>query len=153
MVTSAHHGLSPNARQQLERELADLRQQRSASASGLADHDRGGDAADQADLLEHAETAARLNRRIAEIEAILEHGFPNGTLLPDGTTVTLRFADGTEDTLCVASVPGQDADVSVLTADSPIGSALIGRKAGDEITYRTPNGQTSATIVSIDPPD
>jgi transcription elongation factor GreA len=153
MVTSAHHGLSPKARQQLERELTDLRQQRSASASGLADHDRGGDAADQADLLEHAEMAARLNRRIAEIEAILEHGLPNGSLLPDGTIVTLRFDDGSEDTLRVASVPDEDVDVSVLTADSPLGSALIGRKTGDEISYRTPGGLTTATIVSMGLPD
>jgi transcription elongation factor GreA len=153
MVTSAQHGLSPKARQQLERELTDLRQQRSASATGLADHDRGGDAADQADLLEHAEMAARLNRRIAEIEAILEHGLPNGSLLPDGTVVTLRFADGDEDTLTVASIPGQDADVSTLSADSPLGSALIGHQAGDEISYRTPAGETKATIVAIGPPD
>jgi transcription elongation factor GreA len=153
MATSAQNGLSPKAREQLQRELVDLRHQQSASATGLAEHDRGGDAADQADLLEHAETAAWLNRRIAEIEAILEHGFPNAQLLADGSSVTLRYDDGSEDTLRVAAVPGQDADMSVVTADSPLGVALAGREVGEEIKYRTPRGETKATIVAIAPPE
>jgi transcription elongation factor GreA len=153
MVTSAQNGLSPEARRQLERELAELRQQRNAITPRPGDElERGGDAADQAGLLERAEVAAWLDRRIAEIEATLEHGLPNGELLPDGTTVTLRFADGTEESLRVAAVPGEDADTSVVTSDSPLGMALVGHNAGDEIRYRTPVGETTATILSIKPP-
>jgi transcription elongation GreA/GreB family factor len=73
-------------------------------------------------------------------------------VLPDGTTVTIRFADGDEDTLHVVAVPGGDADDSVLTSDSPLGLALVGAKAGDEISYRTPGGKTTATVVAISPP-
>jgi transcription elongation GreA/GreB family factor len=152
MVTSAQNELSPEARRQLERELAQLRKQRSAMAPGPGELERGGDAADQAGLLERAEVGAWLDRRIAGIEATLEHGLPSGQLLRDGTVVTLRFADGTEESLRVATVPGEGPGTSVVTSDSPLGMALTGHQAGDEIKYRTPVGTTTATIVSIEPP-
>jgi transcription elongation GreA/GreB family factor len=152
MVTSARRGLSPEARQQLERELAELRAQRAAMAPRLGEQERTGDAADQAGQLEHAEVAAWLDRRIAEIELLLEHGGQASSLLPDGTIVKLRFADGDEETLRVVTVPGEDADGSALTSDSPLGRALVGHKEGDEITYRTPAGQMKATVLSIELP-
>jgi transcription elongation GreA/GreB family factor len=152
MVTSARRGLSPEARQQLERELAELRAQRAAMAPRLGEQERTGDAADQAGQLEHAEVAAWLDRRIADIELMLEHGGQDSSLLPDGTIVRLRFADGDEETLRVVTVPGEDADGSTLTSDSPLGRALVGHKEGDEITYRTPAGQMKATVLSIELP-
>jgi transcription elongation GreA/GreB family factor len=152
MVASAHYGLSPEARQQLERELAALRAQREAMSPRPGEQDRTGDAADQAGFLERAEGAAWLDRRIAEMQALLEHGGVNDSLLPEGTLVKLRFSDGDEETLRVFAVPRDDADGSTLTSDSPLGRALVGHKAGDEITYRTPRGQTKATILSIEPP-
>jgi transcription elongation factor GreA len=153
MVTTSKNGLGPEARRQLEAELAKLRTRREEANPRPGESGRGGDAADQADLLERAETASWLDRRIAEVVAMLEHGVPsNSSILPDGTSVTIRFADGDEDTLHVVAVPGDDADNSVLTSDSPLGLALVGAKAGDEVSYRTPGGRTTATVVTITPP-
>jgi transcription elongation GreA/GreB family factor len=136
----------------LERELTELRAQRAAMAPRLGEQERTGDAADQAGQLEHAEVAAWLDRRIADIELMLEHGGQDSSLLPDHTIVKLRFADGDEETLRVVTVPGEDADGSSLTSDSPLGRALVGHKEGDEITYRTPAGQMKATVLSIELP-
>ncbi|MFJ8916986.1 GreA/GreB family elongation factor [Amycolatopsis sp. NPDC102389] len=153
MVTSGDNGFSPAARRQLEKELADLRAQRDAMAPLVGEQERTGDAADQAEVLDRAEAAAYLERRIADVAAKLEHGGRNSKgLLPDGTTVTLRFADGDEDELHIVTIPGEDADASTVTSDSPLGLALVGAKEGDEITYRTPRGETSATVVTLKPP-
>lgn len=152
VTTSGDNGFSPAARRQLEKELADLRAQRDAMAPLVGEQERTGDAADQAEVLDRAEAAAYLDRRIADVAAKLEHGGHNRSLLPDGTTVTLRFSDGDEDELHVVTIPGEDSDASTVTSDSPIGLALVGAKEGDEIKYRTPGGETKATVVSLKPP-
>jgi transcription elongation factor GreA len=152
MVISKGNGFSPAARAQLEKELADLRAQRNAMAAGLGEQERTGDAADQADVLDRAENAAWLDRRISDVAAKLEHGGRDSSLLPDGTTVKLRYADGDEDELQVISVPGENADTTVVTSDSPLGLALVGAKTGDEIKYRTPRGEMTATVVSLAEP-
>jgi transcription elongation factor GreA len=150
MVISGDKGLSPAARSQLEKEIENLRAQRAALAPQPGEQERTGDAADQADVIDRAEAAARLDRQIADLAAKMEHGGYGNSQLPDGTVVSLRFPDGDEETFQVVTVPGEDADA--ITSDSPLGLALVGAKAGDEITYRTPRGDAKATVVKVTPP-
>lgn len=150
MVTSATGGLSPETREQVLKELTDLRAQRVQNTPRPGETDSVGDSADQAAALEAHEIAARLDRRIAELEALLEHG-PSSNLLPDGTVVTLRFSDGDEETFRVVTFPGDAPDL--LTSDSPLGLALVGHKDGEEIRYRTPRGPATATVVSLKTPN
>ncbi|MEV1021328.1 GreA/GreB family elongation factor [Streptomyces sp. NPDC050264] len=65
-----------------------------------------------------------------------------------GSTVTLRFADGTEQALHIGESANAD-DATLITHDSPLGSALLGRSAGDTVRYRTPAGQTTAEVLSL----
>ncbi|PXY26979.1 GreA/GreB family elongation factor [Prauserella muralis] len=147
-------GLSPATRERLERELEQLREQRDALAPRLGD-DPLGDSADQADLLERAEVASRLDRRIAEITDLLAGGpMPDSESdLPSGTEVTLKFSDGSvEDMVIVGIAEEADDELSALTADSPLGRAIAGHKKGDTITYRTPAGEATAEILKLKPP-
>ncbi|RZQ65352.1 GreA/GreB family elongation factor [Amycolatopsis suaedae] len=156
----AASNLSPAARERLEDELARLREQRSSQALNLREEDPVGDSADQAGLLERAETTAWIDRRIREITDMLTHGeSPEAAArregqLPDGTTVKLRFSDGEEETMRVVAFADEttEDDVTALTADSPLGRALIGKSKGDTITYRTPRGEQSAKVLSLNLP-
>jgi len=150
MVISGDKGLSPAARSQLEKEIANLRAQREALAPQPGEQERTGDAADQADVIDRAEAAARLDRQIADLAARLEHGYASGQL-PDGTRVSLRFADGDEESFQVVTLPGEDADA--ITSDSPLGLALADAKPGDQITYRTPRGEATATVLEMTRPE
>ncbi|GAB3370215.1 GreA/GreB family elongation factor [Amycolatopsis echigonensis] len=150
MVISGDKGLSEAARRQLEKEIADLRAQRDALSPQPGEQERTGDAADQADVIDRAEAAARLDRQIADVTAKLEHGAYDSSLLPDGTRVSLRFSDGDEEEFTVVTLPGEDADA--ITSDSPLGLALANAKAGEEISYRTPRGQATATVLKLTPP-
>lgn len=149
-------GMSANTRERLQQELDALRQQRESLAPRLGE-DPMGDSADQADLLERAESVSKLDRRIAEITDLL-HGGPTAEqdegLLPSGTRVTLKFEDGdTEDLLVVGFTAEAEDELSSLTADSPLGRAIAGHSKGDTITYRTPGGQVSAEIVELTLPE
>lgn len=146
--------LSPATRERLEDELAQLREQRETVLPKLGD-DPLGDSADQASLFERAEAAARLDRRIHEITDLLAGVVPaeDEEDLPAGTTVQLKFDDGSVDTLRVVGIAEEAEDEpSAVTADSPLGKAIAGHKAGETITYRTPRGELSAKIVELTPP-
>ncbi len=153
--------LSAAARDRLEAELARAREQRHRLAAQLAGEDPEdrdlGDRGDAAVQLEGQADLARMDRRIEELERLLAGpgalDTPPG--LADGTVVTLRFPDGDETTFRVVTIPelapGDDQD-EVLTASSPLGQALIGRRAGDTITYPGPDGDLRAEVVALHAP-
>ena len=67
-----------------------------------------------------------------------------------GSRVRVRDADGDAE---FAIVPHQDADISQerVSADSPLGRALLGRRLGDEVRFRAPGGVLSVTVVAVEP--
>ena len=73
-------------------------------------------------------------------------------MLPGGTEVTLRFSDGEVVTMHVISIVeetpvGREAEK--LTARSPLAQALVGHKAGDTVTYSTPQGESQVEVVAL----
>jgi transcription elongation factor GreA len=142
----------------LEQELAQVREQRRRLAIQLGgedpdDPDRG-DRGDEAFQLAGLDDLSRMDRRIAEIERLIAGpgalNTPPG--LADGTVVTLRFPDGDEATFRIVAIPEQppaEGQDDVVTTSSPLGQALVGRSAGDTITYRGPDGDLQAEVVAV----
>ncbi len=145
-------------RAEIEQELARLRAERRTLAGDLAGEDPAdpgvGDRGDQAQALEGDADLARVDGRIREIEHVLagQDSADQDAGLADGTVVTLKFADGDQATLRVVTIPEQGGTDEVLTADSPLGRALTGHRAGDTITYSGPDGELQATLVDLRPP-
>jgi transcription elongation factor GreA len=144
--------ISAEGRTALERELADLTTERAAVAATLADPGQVGDMADSADEIQRADQLVELDNRIAEVNRRLDgsaaEGAPDTSRVGVGSTVTLRFDDGTQQTVEIGELPDA-ATPSLVTYDSPLGHALMGRAAGDTVDYRTPAGASSARIVSL----
>ncbi|MFH8621272.1 GreA/GreB family elongation factor [Streptomyces vietnamensis] len=153
-MTGGPEPLSAVAREALERELADLRTEREAVAVTLRDGggDEVGDRADQADELQRADELDRIAGRITEIEGRLREGAvagaPSTGAVGVGSSVTVRFADGTESTVQIGELANA-LDATLVTADSPLGRALLGHRAGDTVTYDTPEGRATAVVVSL----
>ncbi len=93
------------------------------------------------DLIRRAETGAK----------------PDDGLVEPGMTVTVRFAgDDSTETFLLGSreLVRQDHDVEldVYSAESPLGSAIIGHYVGDTVAYAAPNGRRlEVTIVATAP--
>ncbi len=76
-----------------------------------------------------------------------------------GTRITIAFDGDTSDTdtflLGSREVLGLDEaadDINVYSPQSPLGSAILGKRRGDEVTYSAPNGRPiSVTIVDVQP--
>lgn len=60
-----------------------------------------------------------------------------------GTVVTVAFADGDRETFLIGSREDSAArdDIEVYSAQSPLGRALTGLRAGETATYTLPNGK------------
>ncbi|GHA77428.1 MULTISPECIES: GreA/GreB family elongation factor [Streptomyces] len=144
--------ISAEARKALERELAELRAERDAVAATLRDEDAQGDTADQADELQRVADLQRLDRRIGDIDARLRQagdaGPPPTDVIGIGTTATVRFDDGTVQTVQLGEVAELDG-TTLVTAASPLGRALLGHRVGDLIGYDAPGGHTTVQVLSL----
>ncbi|WP_030757784.1 GreA/GreB family elongation factor [Streptomyces griseus] len=154
-MTDGPEPLSAADRTALNRELSELRAERAKVVATLGDADEPGDRADQADELQRATDAERLDARIEEIEEALRDSPdarpPSTGAIGVGSTVTVRFDDGTESTLHVGELADAD-DPGLVTADSPLGRALLGRTAGEDVSYATPLGRTGVVVLSVGGP-
>ena len=65
-----------------------------------------------------------------------------------GSRVRIRDADGEAEFFIVAS---EEADVAEerVSADSPLGRELLGRRLGDNRRYRAPGGVLTVTVVGV----
>ena len=76
-----------------------------------------------------------------------------------GTRITIAFDGDTSDTdtflLGSREVLGLDEaadDINVYSPQSPLGSAILGRRRGDQVTYTAPNGKPiSVTVLEVEP--
>lgn len=115
------------------------------------------------DLKENAEYhAAReqqgfIEGRIAEIEAKLSvaqiidvTSLPNNGKVVFGATVELVDVDS-EDTLSYQIVGEDEADIKagLISINSPIARALIGKEEGDEVEVQVPGGLRNLEIVEV----
>jgi transcription elongation factor GreA len=148
-------GLTGEARERVAAELARQRERRDRLEAEIR-NDRGsvGDHADAADAIQRADELVGLDERLAELDRLLHAGpEPSSSeTLPFGTEVKLRFADGAVITMQVISVIEEapsGGDSESLTAGSPLGLALAGRKAGDTVTYTTPHGESQVELLDV----
>lgn len=67
-----------------------------------------------------------------------------------GSRVTVRDAAGDTDSYVVVPPGTGDPRSGRISPDSPLGMALLGRRAGDEVDVQAPAGAWRATIVTVD---
>jgi transcription elongation factor GreA len=95
-----------------------------------------------------------IDRRIRDVVHYLwEAGRPEGdTSERVGlySFVTLRFSDGSCESVQVTRFP--DEDVPVVTPDSALGRALLGAQRGDEVTWTAPEGRLRARVEEVRQP-
>ena len=126
-----------------------------------------GEARDEGDLKEnggyHAakDEQGKQEARIRQLEDMLrraEVGEPpqDTGIVEQGMTVTVSFGAGDDETFLLGSRELLDFDDSVelevFSPQSPLGAAILGKQAGDEVTYQAPNGaQVTVSIVEAKP--
>ena len=116
-----------------------------------------GDLSENAEYDAAKEAQAHNELEIAELEAMLENVViieetGGGNVVSMGSFVMLRFVEqGVEEEFQLVGEAEADyfAEPKRISNDSPIGSAIIGHKAGENVTVNTPGGLTKVRILGI----
>lgn len=112
-----------------------------------------GDLSENSDYDAARDAQAKLEGRIKELEYKLEHCTIAEQTAKDivnvGSTVTIVYDDGEEDTYKIVGSLEADPFDNKISNESPIGKAIIGRKIGEEIEVASPQGAYKIQIKAI----
>ncbi len=151
--------LTRDAYERLRSELEELKTNgRQRIAERLQRAREHGDIRENADFDAAKDAQGLMEARIRQLERLLkdpdivESAAGADEIMP-GVLVTVRL-DGEDDEetyLVAASTEERHEGVRTVTAESPLGRALMGRHAGDRISYEAPGGSFSCEIVRLEP--
>jgi len=149
--------LSAERAEELKKELTYLKTVREKEVAELIKEARSfGDLSENSEYDEAKNEQGKLYSRIAELDEILA----NYTVIEEveqhmdtvhvGTTVVVLDVEFEEEET-YAIVGSQEADPmnGRISEESPVGRALLGKKAGDEVEVEAPAGSIKYKIVSI----
>jgi transcription elongation factor GreA len=152
--------LSPRAHERLKAELEERTTSRRRELSLAIERAREyGDIKENADY-DAAKNEHGLNEaRIRQLEQMLKNAVvidasTSGDVVEAGTVVDLRY-QGDDDVLTylVGSIEERNEKYDVLSTNSPIGMAILGKGPGETVTYQGPKREMSVTVVSVRLPD
>ena len=145
--------LAKSAYDQLAAQLEDMKgpQRQSIVAEISAARDEG-DLKENGGYHAAREEQGKVEGRIRQLEDMLQRAQVGETPADDGIVepgmkVTYKFsgdADDEAEVFLLGAREMEDADsgLKVYSPQSPLGSAIIGAKTGDTVSYQAPNGKT-----------
>ena len=92
-----------------------------------------------------------LTKRIEELEVVRVPVADDGRAY-FGSWVTVEDGEGNESRLRLVGPDESDVENGLISVDSPIGRALLGKREDDEVTVRRPKGDISYVILDISSP-
>ena len=144
---------------ELKQELDYSKTTRADEVAELIKEARGfGDLSENSEYDEAKNEQGKLYSRIAELEDILLHAVivdeseMDSDKISIGCVVTVTNMDTRKQLPAYKIVGSQEADVMsrAISEDSPFGKALMGRKAGEEVTVEAPMGVIHYRIDKIE---
>jgi transcription elongation factor GreA len=149
--------LSQDAFDRLQTELEDLRTRGRIDIARAIEAARAlGDLSENGDYHAAKDAQGKMEARIRQLEAMLADvvivgnvGAVNGEV-STGTIVSLRYTgDDDAERYLIGSIEERREGVAVVSPNSPLGQALVGKKAGDRVTYEAPSGPLEVEIVEV----
>ena len=97
----------------------------------------------------------KMEARIRDLEELLKHAVVGEApeaqgVVEIGTVITAEIF-GDEERFLLGNREIADGDLDVYSAESPLGTAILGLRIGDEASYAAPNGkQIEVKILAVD---
>lgn len=150
-----NHYLTPERLEELKIELRQLKTERRIEvAEKLKKAKELGDLSENAEYLEAHEDQSRLESHIAELEEMVR----NARLITKdtdhqqvriGSTITVS-GNGKKMKLTIVGSQETRPEAGLISNESPLGKAFLDRQTGETVTVKTPNGEATYKIISID---
>ena len=147
--------LTEDGRQRAIAQLEFLRTMKRAEVEqSLQDAKEAGDVIDNAAYEDAKNAQARLEGRILELEQMLAVAKPINNVSTKetslGSVAQVRTADNREYRYTLVGAYEAKPAAGLISNESPVGKALLGRKVGDVVTVSTPGGVKTYTILCIE---
>jgi transcription elongation factor GreA len=141
----------------MESELRQLKSvERPAVIKAIAEAREHGDLSENAEYHAAREKQSFIEGRIKELEGVLGRAEVIDTArlsgpIKFGATVRLMDEESEEERLYqIVGEAEADIEAGLLNIRSPLARALIGKEAGDSVEVRTPGGERSYEVLSVD---
>lgn len=114
-----------------------------------------GDLSENSEYDEAKNEQAKIEARIVELESMLKNveiiakGEDDGTVQLGTRVKVLDVEFGEECEYTLVGSPEADVSRGLISDESPVGRALIGRRAGETVTAETPSGDVEFKIIAI----
>ena len=149
--------LTPEGFEKLEKELEYLKVTGRKDIAEKIKIARGfGDLSENAEYDAAKDAQAAMEKRIGELEEMLKNaqvvdvnavGTDAVSILSKVTVYDVDMEE--EETYTIVGTTEADPDANKISDESPIGTALLGKKKGDVVTVETPGGSFELKIVEI----
>ncbi len=148
--------ISPQGKAEAEAELEELREvKRPRIVAAIKAAREEGDLSENAEYHAAKDEQGHLEARIRMLEDLLANAevveAPTGGTASVGSKVTFRDGgSGEEKEITLVHRLEASMAEGKLSAESPVGKALMGASAGDQVTFETPNGKKDLEILSVE---
>jgi transcription elongation factor GreA len=151
--------LSKAAHERLAKELHDLTTGGRVDIARKIEAARAlGDLSENGDYHAAKEAQGHMEMRIRQLEALLKDAIvtdevEDPEVVASGSIVRLKYEGDDDDDAeeyLVGSVEERREGMAVISTNSPLGQALLGRRAGpDPVSYDAPNGKLTVFVLGV----
>lgn len=148
--------LTPQGKVKLEEELEYLRTVRrpevaEAIKSAKEEGDLSENSAYEEAKLMQGFVEGRIQTLIAQLRdaIIIENNGKSGVVALGSVVTVVEDGESEKETYTIVGSTEADPQEGMISNESPIGSALLGKKKGDKITVATPSGEIMFKVVKV----
>jgi transcription elongation factor GreA len=139
--------------EKLKNELSELKNVRRKEVAARIEIAKDmGDLSENAEYNEAKEEQGFVEGRIAELEALVPNAIiierSNSETIGVGSTIRIA-ANGKEKEYTIVGASEADPVKGKISNESPLGTAFLGKSAGDSVEVRVPSGKIVYHIISI----
>lgn len=145
--------LTPEGLERLKGELDVTKNRRTEAAAQLREAFQPGDIEDNPEYEQAKEEVSLLDARIYELEEMIgraqilqEH---HGSVAEAGSTLEVEQEDGEVETYHLVGAVESDPATGRISVESPVGRALVGKRAGQKVTVNVPSGTINLKIKAV----
>ena len=148
--------LSKEKLEELTKELDHLKSVRRKEIAEQLEFAKGlGDLSENAEYHEARQNQAETEERVAKLEqmikyAVITEKHMGGTISIGSTVVILRSTEKEDRRYQIVGSEETNTKENKISNKSPLGEALIGKGKGEKVSYETPLGKVSCTVVSVE---
>jgi transcription elongation factor GreA len=145
--------LTPGGLEKLKRDLERVQVRRTEAFERMKEAVQPGDIEDNPELEQAKEEVARFDERIYELQEMIGRALiieeRRSGIAEPGSTIEVEDEDGESTTYHLVGAVEADPSTGRISVESPVGRALVGKRAGERVSVQAPAGVIELMIKAV----